>query len=221
MPAPLHERIIRVPFRLLSMRAAFHHYYKARSWGPDEESASGPASSLTRTAAIRQELPPLLRSLNATSLLDVPCGDFHWMRHIELPVETYTGADIVAPLIAENSRRFGMPGRSFIVIDLTADPLPRADVILCRDCLVHLSLRNARRAISNIAVSGSEWLLATTFAGAVSRNRDILTGGWRMLDLTLPPFNFPRPLHQIDERWPEWPARRLALWRIADIPRAA
>jgi hypothetical protein len=220
MPASLRERIIRVPFRLLSMRAAFGHYYAARSWGPDQESISGPASSLLRTAAIRQQLPVLFRSIGARSLLDIPCGDFHWMSHVELPLERYIGADIVEPLIEENRRRHAANGRSFEVLDLTRDPLPPSDVILCRDCLVHLSLRRAIRAVENVIASGSTWFLATTFPGAVQRNRDILTGGWRMLDLALPPFGFPPPVLQIDEQWPEWPARRLALWKIADLPRA-
>jgi SAM-dependent methyltransferase len=224
MVAPLHERIIRLPFRLLSTRAAFDHYYRARSWGPQEESISGPASSLERTAAIRRALPELLRELKAASLLDVPCGDFHWMQHVELPVAEYTGADIVEEMVHENQRRYarprgaGLAARRFITLDLTSDRLPRADVVLCRDCLVHLSLRKVRRAIENIIASGSRWLLATTFPGAVQRNRDVLTGGWRMLDLTLSPFDFPAPAREIDEEWPEWPARRLGLWRIADLP---
>jgi SAM-dependent methyltransferase len=220
MAATLHERIIRVPFRILSMRAAFRHYYHAHSWGPDEESVSGPASSLVRTSAVRRELPEVLRACGARSLLDIPCGDFNWMRHVVLPVEEYIGADIVEELITANRRQFDRPpphARRFMVLDITADPLPRVDLVLCRDCLVHLSLRRGLRAVENIVASGSTWLLATTFTGAVEHNRDILTGGWRMLDLTLWPFSFPPPVREIDEQWPEWPARRLALWDVRGL----
>lgn len=218
MPAPLHERIVRMPFRLLSMRSAFRHYYLAQSWGLTEESASGPGSSLAHTAAVRRELPGVLRNLDARSLLDIPCGDFHWMRLLDLPVETYIGADIVEEMISENQRRYGNEQRRFEVLDLTRDELPRTDIVLCRDCLVHLSLRKAVRAVRNIIQSHSTWLLATTFTGAVTRNRDVLTGGWRMLDMTLPPFSFPPPVLEIDEEWPEWPLRRLGLWKISDLP---
>jgi hypothetical protein len=39
-------------------------------------------------------------------LLDIPCGDFNWMKLLNLGVD-YIGADIVGELIAENRRRFG------------------------------------------------------------------------------------------------------------------
>jgi hypothetical protein len=219
MPAKLHERVLRVPFRLASTRATFRHYFHARSWGTAEESVSGPASSLERTVAIRRELPGLLSELGARSLLDIPCGDFHWMSHANLPLQEYIGADIVDELIEANRSRHAAAGRRFEVIDLITGPLPRADVVLCRDCLVHLSLTKALHAVSNIIASGSTWLLATTFPGAVAKNRDTLTGGWRMLDLTLPPFNFPSPRCEIDEEWPQWPHKRLALWNISELAR--
>jgi hypothetical protein len=33
------------------------------------------------------------------SLLDIPCGDFHWMRRVNLQGLSYVGADIVRELI--------------------------------------------------------------------------------------------------------------------------
>ena len=34
-----------------------------------------------------------------------------------------------------------------LLADITRDPLPRADAILCRDCLVHLSFANIAAAV--------------------------------------------------------------------------
>jgi hypothetical protein len=45
------------------------------------------------------------------------------------------------------------------VLDLVRDPLPRADAVLCRDCLIHLSLEEGRRAPENIRRSGAAYLL--------------------------------------------------------------
>jgi hypothetical protein len=42
-------------------------------------------------------------------------------------------------------------------LDLTGDPLPRVDVVLCRDCLVHLSFQNIFRAFANLRRSGSRY----------------------------------------------------------------
>src|SRR6185369_12724105 len=53
------------------MESTFAPFYKENRWG-DEESVSGPGSSLARTAKLRRELPPLLREVGARTLLDAP-----------------------------------------------------------------------------------------------------------------------------------------------------
>src|SRR5205085_4730414 len=100
--------------------------------------------------------------LGAAALLDIPCGDFGWLSTTDLGV-AYTGADIVASLVEENQQRYGSAGRTFARLDLTCDKLPAADVVLCRDCLVHLSYANIGRALANIRASGAKWLLMTSF----------------------------------------------------------
>src|SRR5687767_13667763 len=60
-----------------------------------DESPSGQGASLVQTTTIRHEIPRLLRALGARSLLDAPCGDFNWMRHVDLDGLTYAGVDIV------------------------------------------------------------------------------------------------------------------------------
>lgn len=61
------------------------------------------------------------------------------MQLVDLPAR-YIGADIVDELIAENHKRFANDARCFVKVDLTAAPLPLADLIFCRDCLAHLLL---------------------------------------------------------------------------------
>ncbi len=113
--------------------------------------------------------------------------------------------------------------RRFMVLDLTADALPPADLLLCRDCLVHLSHADIRRALENIARSRITCLLTTTFPGGAT-NEDIVTGDWRPLDLERPPFSFPPPLRLLEEGCTESDGRfadkSLGLWRVADLARA-
>ena len=80
-------------YRFKPYSLKFRVYYKERAWGGD--SASGPGSSLRRTRNIRQQLPALIGQLQINSILDVPCGDFHWMRHVNLDGISYCGVDIV------------------------------------------------------------------------------------------------------------------------------
>jgi hypothetical protein len=143
------------------------------------------------------------------------------MKEAPLPIRSYCGIDIVEPLIAANRNLHGAPGRTFLCLDLRRDPLPEADSVLCRDCLVHFSFRDALAALSNFRASGATWLLATTFADRQS-NQDALTGEWRPLNLQQPPFSFPPPLALLDERYTHengrYADKSLGLWRLSDLP---
>jgi len=84
--------------------------------------------------------------LEISSLLDLPCGDFNWMRHTDLPGIDYTGIDIVQPLIERQSGMYTQPGRRFLRLDISAILCPD-DLILCRDGFVHLSFGDITRAL--------------------------------------------------------------------------
>jgi hypothetical protein len=112
----------------------------------------------------------------------------------------------------------------FLVLDLTRDELPPADLLLCRDCLVHLSYPDSRRALANVVRSGIPYLLATTFPAAAV-NEDIVTGDWRMINLEAAPFCFPPPLQVLNEGCTEagglFADKSLGLWRgevLARLP---
>lgn len=199
--------------RLAGMDDIFTDIYRNNHWG-DPESVSGRGSTLARTVAIRRELPEVLASVGARSLLDAPCGDFNWMRRVELAGVEYVGADVTPELISRNRREHGGPDRTFVVADITRDRLPRADVILCRDCFIHLSFKDIYAAVANFKRGGSAYLLATTHV-TVSENEDIRTGGWRSVNLEAPPFNFPRPRRLITEDAEL--GKCLGLWSLDDL----
>lgn len=199
----------------------FTDYARSNKWG-DKDSLSGKGSNLDATADLRGLLPRLLRDLGAKSLLDVPCGDFYWMQHVDLSGIEYLGGDIVPDLIEANRRAHAQPGVAFEVIDLIRGPVPTADVIFVRDCLVHLSHDHVRAALTNIARSGGKWLLTTTFP-ETDFNEDIATGQWRPIDLNKPPFSLSLPERLIAEGQAhlkgQGNGKMLGLWQISDIPR--
>ncbi|HEX2120714.1 MAG TPA: class I SAM-dependent methyltransferase, partial [Thermoanaerobaculia bacterium] len=195
----------------------FTRIYRNNEWGSDE-SRSGQGSTRARGAEFRAELAALFESLGVTTLVDAPCGDFNWMRDLEADrLRSYTGVDIVEELVAANRARYGAEGRQFLCGDLTRDPLPRADLILCRDGLVHLSYADIRAAIRNFKRSGSRYLLTTTFDD-IESNSDVPTGSWRALNLRAAPFAFPPPLASLDDAPLLRPGKRLALWELASLP---
>jgi hypothetical protein len=154
------------------------------------------------------------------TILDIPCGDFHWMKQVSLESINYTGADIVADLIQKNKQKYEKENIQFCKLNLIKDRLPKVDLILCRDCLVHLSFKDAFGALQNICASESIYLLATTFTGR-QHNHDIATGQWHAVNLEIAPFTLPRPLKIINEKRTEggeaYKDKSLGLWRVADI----
>ncbi len=207
----------RLAKRFVNAEDRFKHIYETNHWD-ESESVSGPGSTLEETEPLRRLLPGLLRELNATTLLDLPCGDFHWMQHTDLSGVRYIGGDLVGDLIERNRAKYASDGVTFQKIDLVNDTLPAVDAILCRDCLVHLSFDDAQAALANIARSGARWLLTTSFP-EVARNDDIVTGQWRPINLTLPPFNLSEPKQVIAENCAEteFADKTLSLWPVEDV----
>ncbi|HYV25564.1 MAG TPA: class I SAM-dependent methyltransferase [Pyrinomonadaceae bacterium] len=196
-----------------SIKTTFTRIYENNCWA-DPESVSGRGSTLARTEVIRHALPVLLESIGAKSLLDAACGDFNWMRHVDLSGIEYSGADVVPELVSRNCRLYGGKGKSFAVLDITRDPLPEVDVILCRDCLIHLSSKHVRAAIANFKRSNSSFLLATTHT-TITQNEDTQSGCGRLVNLQLSPFNFPPPLQLITEDAEL--GKHLGLWSIEKL----
>jgi hypothetical protein len=180
------------------------------------ESASGAGAGLDQTLELRRSLPALLGELAVTTILDLPCGDYGWMRTIELPVARYIGADLLPEVVEPLASEFGDDRREFRVLDLTRDRLPSADLLFCRDCLVHLSFADIRRALANAVGSGIPYILTTTFPDSEA-NEDIVTGDWRVLDLERPPFRLPAPMRMLNEGCTEgggvFADKSLGLWR--------
>lgn len=202
-----------------SLQDIFFRIYQKNSWG-NKESISGDGSNITQTTIIRKDIAKLVKKLNINSLLDAPCGDFYWLKEVDLRLNRYIGADIVPELVAANERRHGSEIRAFVVLDITKDDLPQSDMILCRDCLVHLPLRAAIEALRNFKRSGSIYLLTTTYPGLVKKNKELMiTGNWRPLDLQLPPFSLPKPIRIINEGCTEkgdYKEKSLCLWKLTE-----
>jgi SAM-dependent methyltransferase len=196
----------------------FTNIYKDNAWGSNE-SYSGGGSRVNLTRIIREKLPVLWQEYAIKTFLDVPCGDYNWMKHVDKHNIIYIGGDIVSEIIEQNNLKYKEKNVSFRVIDITTDILPTVDMIFCKDCLQHLSDKKTFKALRNFKRSGSKYLLTTSYPLTLS-NWDILDGAYRSLNLRIKPYNFPQPLEKIHEKSKGYQMEKdkyMYLYKLADI----
>ncbi len=193
----------------------FSKIYERGRWTSDDttaESLSGRGSTLEATARIRAELPRVLAEFGVLRLLDVGCGDFNWMKDVDLPCE-YVGIDIVDSVIQENTRKYFGAGCSFLTLDAVEGPLPQADAVLCREVLFHLSFKDALALLQNVRACGARYLLVTSDP-SVSFNADIPTGAWRDVNIGIRPYELGAPVHAISDGEGPNKNRILGVWDL-------
>jgi hypothetical protein len=140
-------------FSFQNIEDRFTEIYRKNLWG-NFESVSGNGSTLEGTKNLRSKLPELFEKFSIKIIFDAPCGDFNWMRHfLEKSKVNYIGGDIVRPLIDEHNTNFQNASTNFLHVDITKDTLPEADLMICRDCLFHLSYNDTKLFLQNFIES--------------------------------------------------------------------
>jgi hypothetical protein len=147
---------------------------------------------------------------------DAGCGDLAWMSTIDLDGVDYVGYDVHERGTWPELRRSGY---RLEVVDITADDLRPADLLICRDVFIHLPNEMILRALEQFRRS-SRLLLTTSYVSDPTVERGAFSNEERMdapsllhakLDLTLPPFGLGQPLERIPE---DSPNKYLGLWDL-------
>ena len=212
-----HERVV---FMFLTKDSIFRSIWKHNYWGADE-SFSGPGSTLEQASNLISNFPQFLDKFEIKSVIDAPCGDFNWMSIAikSAPKIKYIGGDIVPEIIQFLNAKYQIPNVEFRIFDITKDTFPISDVWLARAVFFHLSNRDIYSALENFVKSEIPYILTTNCVTDMDhQNIDIKTGGWRSLNLKLPPFNFPADtLWEIDDSKDPQPKMKLSLWTRSQV----
>jgi SAM-dependent methyltransferase len=172
------------------------------------ETVNGPGCTVQITSHLREELPTLLAEHNIRSVLDIGCGDWTWMQHVDLSaLDSYLGWDVEPTQIEQNQRQFGdvEPFRRFECQNvLTAQVIPKVDLIIARQLLIHFPNAYIAGILDKFKASGSTYLLASHWPG--TENKEYEAEGFsyrgyieRTTNFQAAPFNFPEPLDVIFE----------------------
>jgi len=193
----------------------FTDIYEERRWGNNP--LSGPGSTHEVTAPLLPQVCKLLRDREIKSIIDVGCGDASWISQIpwhDMGIK-YLGCDIVHQLIEDCQAKYTSQNMRFCVRDAATSQIPRYDLIIWRDVAIHLTNEEVNAAISKFRASGSKYLLATTFPETLI-NTDIVTGDWRILNMTMEPFDLGEPVCILPEFSPDgnYLDKSLGLWDL-------
>ncbi len=207
-------------FNHKTREGVFNEIYDTNYWGSDE-SISGTGSEFLQTELISKELPKVFEIYNIKTFLDAPCGDFQWMKRVIDKYDiNYIGADIVKALIENNNEAYSNEKINFIHLDICKDTMPKSDLMLCRDCLFHLSFQDIKSFFIKFIDSNIQYLLLTNHKQSNKKfeNLDIQTGDFRMLDLFSSPLNLSSDvIYRFDDFKQPEPPREICLFKRSQI----
>ena len=95
----------------------FEHIFLEKKFNSNNHSGNG--SMPEQTIELIKNLPEIIKKYNINTLLDIPCGDFEYMKYIHSQIPNYIGGDISENVIKRNKELF--PNVNFQVINLQAD----------------------------------------------------------------------------------------------------
>lgn len=218
----------------MNYKDIFSNIYDNHGFG-SLESRSGPGSTLDETKKLRESIKKIIKDKNIKSVVDIPCGDFNWMKEIVFNFESYIGGDIVKKAIEENNERYSNSRIKFIEFDIVNDEIPNGDLLIVRDIIGHFPIEDGVKILKNILNSKCKYLLSTTWAKKIGNdwfpcekndvhreNEGVDYGRFYPVNLMSNPFNLPNAEIYLEEdvmvdNFENGNRKTLALWDLDKI----
>jgi SAM-dependent methyltransferase len=220
--------------KIVNYKNIFTEIYDNNGFG-SLESKSGPGSTLDETQKLRESIKKLIKDKNIKSVVDIPCGDFNWMKEIVFNFESYIGGDIVKKAIEDNNDKYSNSRINFIDFDILNDKIPNGDLLIVRDIIGHFPLEDGVKILKNILKSKCKYLLSTTWAKKIGEdwfpcekndvhreNEGVEYGRFYPINLMSNPFNLPNAEIYLEEdvvvdNFENGNRKTLALWDLDKI----
>ncbi|NGX45175.1 MAG: hypothetical protein K940chlam2_00318 [Chlamydiae bacterium] len=181
-----------------SAEEVFTEYYELGVWGYTEDgyAGSGWGSTIENTRVYVEFLTNFFKENEIKSVVDVGCGAWEFSKTIDWEGIEYLGCDPVESVIDRNIRLYSVPNVFFIQLDLIKDPIPPADLVICKDVLQHLTNDDIQIFLSKIR-NVKHCLITNDLSTSPKNSMARRSANWdiphrgpnRPLDLTKPPFN--------------------------------
>jgi hypothetical protein len=168
------------------LQIAFENVYKTKEWLGKVGTLSGIGSSIECAKEYLLFLQRFVVENDIRSIIDLGCGDFNLMRHFDFTGITYLGVDIVEFVIQDNIIKYKTDNINFVNSNVvTYTPSSKYDLVIIKDVLQHLSNENITLLLKNIDYAP----IAVVTNDVTSNNGECVNGGYRGVNLNIPPFN--------------------------------
>jgi len=166
------------------MTNKFNEIYDKNEWGYGSGVGSLPLNNIDYIKFLKL----FIQQNNVRSVVDFGCGDWQFSRFVGWESVTYTGFDIVEPVIMRNKKTFAHPNISFCVFTSITE-LPKADLFVCKDVFQHMPNESIKTFVHAFK-ERSRYLLITNddWPAENLMNTEIQEGGWRPVRLDREPF---------------------------------
>ena len=207
----------------LIRKYVFYTIYKSNHWNKydkvDENNllVSGPGSipGSHLTQNVLKNLKTFIINNNIKSILDIPCGDFSWIKElIKNEKLKYVGWDIVNEIIEHNKKKFLLENVDFFCKDIVNENnFGNYDLIFSRDFFIHINNNDIKKIINNIRKSKAKFFACSNNLDLLI-NKDILVGQHRKINLSIEPFNLKKTYSSFYEGSGD---RYINIYKISDL----
>jgi hypothetical protein len=183
----------------------FKLIFKTNHWGryqkidPKNLQVSGVGSipNTKQTQSIIEGLSNFCKKENIESILDMPCGDFAWMKDFMKLNNNilYTGYDVVEDIIEINNSIYSQTNIKFFTKDIVEiEDYGNFDLVFIRDFFIHISNKEIIKVINSLKNSKIKFFAFSshnnTFSSSEKHdlNSDVALGQHRKLNMCIEPF---------------------------------
>ncbi|TYA55123.1 class I SAM-dependent methyltransferase [Formosa maritima] len=153
--------------------------YDMKLWGGktfDFYSGSGSHDPKTINPYLKSVITFLESHNNVLVVCDLGCGDFNIGKQLVSYTKKYIAVDIVDALIERNKKLFKQNNVEFQCLDISKDELPKADCLILRQVLQHISNAEIKAVVKKL--NHYKYLILTEHIplGTFTPNKDIISG---------------------------------------------
>ena len=206
----------------------FDGIYSGGGWG-EQGGGSGHGSEPEATRFTTDVLVEFIHRHKIRIVIDAGCGACKWT-HSLLDKLTqydkqykYIGVDVSSIAVERCRENLHSRYPENVMVyhgDIADFAFPAADMLMCRDALQHMSYDIIRAVLRNFARSDVHYFVLGSYLDQ-NDNRDIKTGEYFAINLTLPPFSMSEPLETFSEKtkYPNDPIKQFVVYTKSQLVR--